>query len=234
MKKILLLSFILLSFYAVSKADYTDYYRIYYQGKEIHNGDKIYCDETNYQGLDKNKNPNYWLDAAINLVSQAPDAMLFASKLYYTDDPTKEEWEKDPAKWGEVNICYSGGGPDGTIGSCFTMTGAIDVLGNGFDGFYWEVKLQYAPDKSESVYRFVMYAAEGELAWNNYEVIEDSECEIYIAFSVKAESGVEKIPVDNENTPEYFNLQGMRVKEPGKGKLMFVKRNGKVTKEIGR
>ena len=52
------------------------------------------------------------------------------------------------------------------------------------------------------------------------------------AVTVTNQSGVEEILCDDNQTVEYYNLQGIRISEPADGEVVIMKKSGTVTKMV--
>lgn len=235
MKKILLSAALLLGAFA-AKADYTDYYRVYYNGEEVENGGTIVCthydDRTDYYGM----NMGYAYEAHISFIGQTEDAIVLRTLQGYTDLPTEEEFKNDNGyvgdtyaqKWGQPSLCFAGAGEDGNQTNCVTMPFNAILPDNTHNSFVWQFHLNsISPSTPEAKYTLTTIACDGDQ--KDYEEIEGTEFNVTVVFT--KEDAVEGIEADIDAEPEYFNLQGARVANPENG-VFIVKKGNKVTKQV--
>ena len=217
MKKLLLLSTIILGAFA-AKADYTDLFKVYYDGKEVANGETIVC--TNYTSAEM-------YIAELQIENQNKMETPVFIKYLYTGTPTKEEANTDIEKWGVVQVCEE-------TGNCFTRVEegqAITLPAPSDTPYYLMFEVQDCPKETVSKYGFfISDVFEGE---DGYEPTPDPEDQfvMYITFAPTLEAKVDGLEIDENAPVEYYNLQGMKVIEPSNG-IYIVKKGSKVYKQI--
>lgn len=230
MKKVFILIFILSGLLIESKinANYRDYFRVFYKGTELSPGDTIYC--TDYNEIETPNRVIYNYETAVNVVNQLSISNINWAQIEYGDTPTEEEADSDKKYWGNLALCYYGGDENGEMASCMSPSGsAVRIPNNEYDCFEWHPQLQKASPECRSVYKLVIKAGFGELAWWNYYLAEDSEFYVTIVFQPKETSSINTF--EKEDQPEvYYDLRGNVIKNPGRG-LYIVKRGNTYSKE---
>lgn len=214
MKKLLLLG--TLAAVAVSAyADYKDYYKVYYNGKEIENEAIIYCSngETIFGEV------NYSAD--LNFVSVDTETVMEAN---VRANENSAGYNADT--WGVPQVCYTDGNSEAV---CLLNPPYIAMLPDSSNKkFEWQLHVNMAAEGAEPIYIFTTKAAEGDL--EDYEVIGDSAFTVTIIFSQNSDAKVAGIDKEDE-TPVYYNLLGKRVDNPTNG-VYIVKQGKKVTKRV--
>lgn len=213
-----------------ANADYSEYFTVSYEGKEVKNGETV---TINKPTKEENGFKAYFPHFDVTFFNLSPDEeeeQFVGGSLWY-DTPSKDECI------GAVSLCSSA--------NCYPSTsdpsniGYLDALGLllGDDPFNWQPHLENIPadKKFTQTYRLTMCMKEQEIINTQgdvvYNPIEGSEFTMYIKFTSET-NAIEGIDAENAEA-EYFTLQGVRVAEPENG-LYIVKRGEKVTKEIVR
>lgn len=223
MKKLLLFSTIALCSAGAFAADYdySEFYKVYFDGKEVENGSTIIC--TDYTSM---------YDAKLTIQNQiiGLEQPIFI-RYEFTDTPTQEEADADEEKWGFVSICEASG-------NCFAdaLKGAVGQLPANEPGNYvLDFEIQDCPKETVSKYKFLLSLCyeDVENGQTVYYPTEDTEddFECYIVFAPTQEAGVGNLVEDLDETPVYYNMQGMRVAETTNG-IYIVKKGNKTTKQI--
>ena len=210
-------------------ASSNDYFSVFYNSREIFDGDTIICTEADSYEWKGQQVRTY--NASVNVVNRLNYSNLNRAVIVYTDCPSIEEYSDDPKAWGTAKLCYHGGDANGEMASCMGQSGTVRIPDSSLDCFNWDFHLENSPVGVKSVYELLLIAGEGELQWNNYELIEGSEFRVTIIFQDDTQAGIE-IQGSDECFPEYFTLQGIRIKNPGKG--FFIEKKGKHIKKIYR
>lgn len=208
-------------------ADYSDYYKVYYNGEELENGATIISDYS-YKATIGNREA-FICEANVYVVNCLPYSNLNRAVIEYTDQPSYDEWKADWTKWGNIKLCYAGGDANGEMASCMGTSGTVRIPDSSMDCFNWQIHLEYVPEGVESEYVLNIVAGEGELQWNNYTLIEGSEFTLNIVFPKQEDAGVEIIP-EEEGDPEFYTVDGVRVENPVKG--LYIMKRGKTSKKI--
>ena len=206
-----------------------DYFSVFYNSREIFDGDTIICTEDDSYEWRGQQVRTYL--ANINVVNRLDYSNLNRAVIVYTDCPSREEYTADPKAWGTAKLCYHGGDANGEMASCMGQSGTVRIPDRSLDCFNWEVHLENSPVGVKSIYELLMIAGEGELQWNNYELIEGSEFRVTIVFQDDDKAGI-GMQVCDESAPEYFTFQGVRINNPGKG--FFIEKKGNQIKKIYR
>ncbi len=250
MKKFLLSTAFILGAFA-AQADYAEYFKVYYNGKEVKNGGTILCDHYSDNTDNSGYNMGYTYEANITFVNQTEDAIGLYTTQGFLDMPTEEEYKNQPPvdytttewyqKWGTVALCYAknlnradGSFSDNCVSLPFTAALA-DQETMGDKEFQWQFHLSTVNPDTESKYTVsvkpvIISDYNGNGVITDYEEIPDSEFTVILAFK-KDWSGVDSIDADNDAAPEYYTIQGVRVANPEKG-LYIVKKGNKVSKEF--
>ena len=226
-KSIIFLSLISIGLIGQAKAEYSDYYKVYYQGKELKDGDTIICDNaytTTYKGKTV-----YIYEADINVVNQLPYTILNRATIDYIGTPSLEEYESNPKEWGKARLCYRGGDANGEMASCMGVSGIVKIPDSSMDCFNWEFHLENVPLDLVSEYGVSIKAAEGELQWNNYQYIENTEFSIKVIFTHSNDAGIKEIN-DRDILPTYYSLDGKVVNNPTQG--LFLEKKGNLVKKV--
>ncbi|MBD5356450.1 MAG: hypothetical protein HDR88_05525 [Bacteroides sp.] len=237
MKKFLLSAALLTGAFAAN-ADYTEYYKVYYNGEELQNGATVYCDHfednTDISGF----NMGYTYEANISYVNQTEDSFLLRTSQGFLDMPTEEEFKEGQydyiagtmaTKWGTPSLCFENGGEDGNESNCIILPFNAVLPDNTHDSFRWQFHLQtISPDTKIAKYTLTTIVAFGDQ--KDFEEVEDTEFTVNIVFGPEV-NGIEGIESDNNATATYFDLQGRRIDNPSQG-LYIVKKGNKVTKEF--
>lgn len=226
MKKLFILLFIV-SLPLIIKAEYSDYYRVYFNGLEVSNEETIVCNNAYIK--DKNGQPVLIFEADINVVNQLPFSNLNRALIEYTDMPSYDEWLENKKEWGSVRLCYHGGDANGEMASCMGTGGIVRIPDNSFDCFNWEIHLENVPENVKSKYKFILRAADGELQWDNYEYYPDSEFYMNIIFDFPIDASVKNSYIEI-NEPKFYTISGIPVTSPTTG--LFIEKIGSKTKKI--
>lgn len=216
----------LLSIIFGCQAEYSEYYKVYYQGRELQNGETVICDNAYDHALSNRVVKMY--NAIFNVVNQQPIPSLNRATIGFIDNPTQEEWDTNTTEWGLPKLCYTGGDENGEMASCMGISGIVKIPDNTYDCFNWEFQLQKAPVGLVSSYSFTLKAAEGELQWERYEYIPDSEFEVTVIF--KTEEAHVDSPTANDAEAQYFTIDGRKIDNPGKG--LYIERKGSEFKKV--
>lgn len=224
------IAFLLLSYISVfvCLGDYSDYYKVYYQGRELQSGETIVCD--NAYEYEEEGTVFLMYDADINVINQLSEPGLNRATIEFNSTPTQEEWNEDSAVWGNPKLCYYGGDENGEMASCMGTTGIVKIPDNSYDCFNWQFQVQMASIGVRSEYTLELKAAEGSLQWNNYSYIPDSEFYVTVIF-YKDMAGIEALEEANNSEVTCYTLDGRKVNTPGKG-LFIEKRGGKTIKVL--
>lgn len=249
MKKFLLTTFMFAGF-LIANADYTDYYRVYYNGEEVKSGETIYCNH--YEDNTKLESPlgvfnaGYAYEIDLSCINQTEDPMILNIVQGFADKPTKEEWEETQytyvegtmaTKWGTPSVCYAGAGVDGSGDNCIGTEGDVILPDNKLDSFVWQWHVNYTYTETEEVvYTFTTKAYTGDYTSSKlekYDEIEGSEFTVTVVFgpNVAAPGAIHDIDVESDAEAVYFDLQGRRVENPSNG-LFIVKKGSKVAKQF--
>lgn len=228
MKKYFLIGFAQLAF-LVCAAEYSDYYKVYFQGRELSNGETIVCN-TAYEDLYKDRVVEMY-NADINVVNQLSYPSLNRATIIFTSTPSYEEWQSDIYAWGNPKLCYVGGDANGDMASCMGDTGIVKIPNNSYDCFNWQFQAQYVPIGVKTEYKLELKAAQGELQWNNYSYIPDTEFYVTVKFETD-KTGIDSISDESDSGVEYYSLDGIKIDNPGKG--FYIEKRGEKTKKIYR
>lgn len=207
MKKFLLFS--ALAFAAISaNADYSDYYKVYYQGEEIENGATINAE----MSIASETLVNY--EANITFVSEDEFPMPIWA------DEACEDPDFMPA------LCYANAWE--VDDNCITPPYVVMMPGKSVKDFQWQLHLMAVTKDVAVTASLTTKACIGDA--EEYEEIEDSEFIVFINYAYE-EAGIADINGEDNSAPVYYNLQGVRVNNPENG-LYIVKKGNKVTKQI--
>ena len=230
---------LLLSLFALGAmtayADYTEYYKVYYNGQEVKNGETIYM--APHSEMDFGGEKIYSYEANLDFVNQTEDWISMWANILYTGLPTQQEAESDIDKWGSCTLCFANGGVDGSDNNCVVPPFVEIMPDETYTGFQWQVHLAMAAETTVSRYQLKTIACYGEPSDidkndpSEYEM-EDGEFVVTIEFNPDPQAAV-GINVADPSKAEYYTLQGVRVSQPEKG-IYIVKRGNKVTKEFVR
>lgn len=231
MKKLLLLSALCLGAFA-AKADYSDYFRAYYEGQEIANGSTITCSH-------HEESWGYYIyDANVNFINEIDSEIPCYVTVEYTGTPSQEQVDQEILDendeiyyWGLFQVCYgylNGNSISG--GSCTNPPVAAMLPANDVKNYYWQAHLNFCDPAVTSSYTMVVTPCLGDgVQPGEYEPIDEDAFRVTVVFTPE-EAGIDGIEVDNQ-APVYYNLQGVRVANPENG-LYIVKRGDKVTKQL--
>lgn len=225
--------FILLAIFSIglqAKADYSDYYKVYYNDIELFPGDTIYCSD--YQEIEVANRLTYYYETSIRVINQLNESNINWAQLNYTDLPTEDERNSDKNFWGTLALCYYGGDENGEMASCMSPSGsAVRIPNNEYDCFEWHPQLQKASPQCRSIYTLIIKAGFGELAWWNYYLEEDSEFYVNIVFQPKESAAINTIEIEEEQQKVYYDLSGKVIKNPDRG-LYIIKQGNSFSKEF--
>ena len=222
MKKKLLLAPLFLWGSLAASADYTDYYKVYFDGEEVQNGSTVVCSEYSESPFGNTYEANFYF------VNQQEDWMPMWADLLYTGQPSKEEAQADITKWGIATLCFANAGIDGTENNCLVTPCVAIIPDSSHTNFQWQVHLAMCAADTESSYQLKTISCYGDDS--DYEFMEDGEFIVTIVFSPN-EAGVESNFASDNQAPVYYNLQGVRVNDPQNG-IYIVKRGDKISKEV--
>lgn len=225
MKKLVLLSALTIGALSANADNFTDFFKVTYENKEIQSGETIACETTD---ADKSR---YECDYFVEPLME-PELLSLSYRAVYLDSPTYEESLANRAMWGTPTICYVMG-PNancipgqGNIISQYTfeqMTGTLEIqmhLDGEIDLSTFSFKL---PEKA-GTYRVVLTGT-----YDGAEIEDDFITDIYIG---PGAAGVEGV-IDDVNAPtEYFDLTGRKVLNPAKGQIVIVRQGSKAVKAI--
>lgn len=226
MKKCLFILFILSSFLP-GLAEYSDFYKVFYNGKEIADNDTIVCSDK-WETIVKNETV-YCYQANVNVINQLDESSLNKCNIFYTDSPSYEQWEENKKKWGNISLCYHGGDFNGEMASCMANGGIVVIPDNSYNCFNWEIHLDNSPLDVKSIYKITLKAAQGSLQWSNYEYIDNTDFTFYVLFGPENESnGINSI--EEEGITEYYTLSGVKISNPSSG--IYIEKKGKKVRKI--
>lgn len=233
MNKLLLLA-ALATGACVANAASSDYFKVFYEGKEIANGDNLICTTGEFS------NPDLWrqYQCFLEIVSQKDENQTISADVLYTGKPTQQEVTANPDLWGTIALCYSQTyesydertGEWRTVfnGNCFpslpnTLTLYPEIMPNTKEesSFEYELELTMPSLEVVSTYELQIYIGTPS------NKVEDSLYSVFVTFQNEG-AGVDSIT--SVSTPEYYNIQGMRVENPANG-IYIVKRGDKISKE---
>lgn len=221
MKKLLLLSMLAMGAMA-AKADYSEYFKVYYNGEEIQSGQTLqsnhYTDLVVYN--------LYELD--LDVVSQVEYNIVLEADLNITEAPEGTLPQLCFNSMAEIDGDII---PDGNCWNTFPNACVLspETLSDGQKAdFVWQVEAQATNMESPVKMEFKFSAADGSVEY--YETIPDTEFVLNVIFS-KEEAAVKGVEMETASAPQYFNLQGVRVAEPSNG-IYIVKRGNKISKEV--
>ncbi len=250
MKKLLLLSALALGAFAANAASPGDYYKVMVDGKELSNGDTIYCthyqDNTDvtYDGVEEHFNFGYTYEVVIVYPNTSGSTLNLYSALGCTDRPTLEDFKANQftyiddtyyTAYGGPNACYSA--TLGAAGSCVLNAPGVEQVievAAGNDSFNWQFHCPTIDPTSVVKYTFTTAACTEKDASTK---IAGTEFVVNVVFGPSMEAinnaglSVEGVEMDEDVAPVYFNLNGTQVQNPSKG-IYVVKRGSKVTKEV--
>lgn len=230
MKKFLLLSALALGMATAQADDFSNYFKVSMDGKEIENGSTVYV-SGDYLDFDTAHEFGVYYAGHIHVTNVQPEFRPVYAELAYVN-PTKSVMSSNPDFWGTMQLCFQGGHDN--PGSClggndyYAGFGTFNVPGSDKDTFVWLVDLNAADGEAEVTSRFTMVACNGD-ATKDYEEIDGADFSINVVFSMK-DNFVEGIMADDTKA-EYYTLQGVRVANPDKG-IYIVKQGSKVTKRV--
>lgn len=233
MKKFLLFAALIATAMSAKAQSFT----VLHEGEIVANGATVICttynDETDETPED---NYGYAYDIVLAIQNDNMDSRDFTGTLLWGSYPTKEQLAEGNEfvgdyqyqKWGAASICN-------TKGTCFTPTddtnlgkGDVSIPGlSSNTGFLYH--LMSTPPELVSAYKTTIVPVD--------KPDEIFECTIVYAPTKEAaeefiaNAAVEDVNVAQDAAPVYYNINGMKVANPGKG-LYIVKRGAKVTKEI--
>lgn len=212
MKKFLLLGALAIGA-MTANADYSEYYKVYYNGEEVENGATIVAQNHTSSSEEALGLVGYAAD--INFVNQETEYITMWANL-------EQDGEED------ITFCYEHGGENGTEGTCTTPPIVAIMPGSAIQNFEWQAHLTLVEPDFTKTAKITTYACYGEP--DEYEIIEDSEFTLTITFG-PADTGVNSINGADNSAPVYYNLQGVRVENPENG-LYIVKRGNYITKQM--
>ncbi len=235
MKKLLLGIAIAASALSVNAQDFTDYFKVVYNGKEVANGETLYILPTNKPTATTSSYfPDIYLQNLEEDPRQVQGSFLFVNPTvsYYYEHQDDENYP-----YGFPSLCFAGGLAENLTtpaNSCLTESpglnagsGAVIVPEAGKNTFEWQIHLEDAFDSAKTEMKLVMYAQD------DYGVY-GQDCSdaftVYLVFST-TDASVSNVGVDLSAPAEYYDLQGRKVLNPAKG-LYIVKQNGKVQKSL--
>ena len=225
MKKFLLLSILALGGFAANAEDYTDYFSVAYEGKELTPNSTIFCKEYIEQA-----DGSLRYEADINVISKLEyDIPLFANLVNAEGDNN-----------GVPSLCFNtlaetSKGDTFIDSNCFPELPNVCLLypeilpvSGQPSNFIWQAEaLNVLPDATCKMV-LTFYACYGDE--EDYEKIDESLFTLNIVFS-QNDSAVAELETENNETPIYYNLQGVRVSNPAKG-LYIIRQGNKTVKSI--
>lgn len=232
MKKLLLFSALGAMALAAQADDFSQYFKVTVEGKEVVDGGVIEVSEYTYD-------PE-WDETemkAIDMVVEnlEGEARPIYGALYY-QNPTQAEFKSNRNKWGSVQICFINAYE--TAGNCLSSfvegcvgetTINIPPAGTA-NPFEWQIhRADMADPATLSEFTLMMKALDGD-AKGDTEEIEDAVFTCTIRYSSEL-SSVKSISA-NSGVAEYYSLDGRRLSEPAG--LCIEKKDGKVTKRVVR
>lgn len=227
MKKFLLLAAVAASFCS-AKADYTQYFKLSYEGQEIANGGTVtvkdYWDEW-LKNYPEDYTPDYtdfeyYTEANIYATNVSNSSQVIAYDMTLLDPATPS------ADMGIFQVCYqfSNG-----FGQCVGTAAPADIAAVAA-GEYLEMKCEQKDFTNVAPVKCKLDV------WvkNGSQKVAGSEASIIINFAHENDTtlGVGSLESSDSQTELYYNLQGVRVAQPEKGGLYIVRKGGKATKRI--
>ncbi|MCM1291840.1 MAG: hypothetical protein NC201_06970 [Prevotella sp.] len=217
---------------ATASADYTEYYTVSYDGKEVKNGDFI-----SVTAPEKTENGKSNYETVLKVVVNKGDE----------DEPTYMEGSFDLFRPAVDKMV--GGAQFCSDANCYPVDN--NVPGNfGYrspdqdfdyyagDEFEYLIHITDIPaddNKFDQVFRVTMNAFTGEVVdvQGNYgfDKIPDTEFVMYLQYCVPELASVEGIDAADDVEPVYYNLQGLKIEKPEHG-LVIEKRGNSVKKVI--
>ncbi len=227
MKKLLLLSALALGMASAQADDFSNYFKVTFEGNEVKNGQTVYV-PGDFLDIDIDPNHEFGIYYAGDFhIANLQDTPRPVYAEIVPVKPTEEEMKANSSFYGGLQLCYQGA--FGMADNCLsTPYGVANVPAAGNDQFKWVIDLNAADEKAEVTVRFTMIACTGE-ATGSYDVIDGAEFTTTLVFTQEQDS-VEGIIADSAET-EYYTLQGVRVANPDKG-IYLVKKGSKVSKRV--
>lgn len=141
------------------------------------------------------------------------------------DDATATKWYlyfDDTANWGTV-YCYIYGS-----GAANEITGTWPGTAMTMGSQYYEIVIETSEDLS--TYNVIFNNGNnGKQTGDNVKI---RNYGIYNADGDSGLSGIDSIEIRDNATPEYYNLQGVRIDEPTTPGIYIVKKGSKISKQI--
>ena len=231
MKKLLLFAALAAVGFSAN-ADYTDAFKVTYNGAEVATGATLICTEyEDYTDLDD----GYSYESKIYVDNMKFGSQTVTGTLLWGSYPTKEEFlsrmdEMIPGTYlpvfGTVQLCNLDGNCFGNLSDDFIGQGP-STLGMTPGGFWIHLN-QATPELVSEYVLKIESQSDPEAVF---------ECKIVFARSQEAaeefiaQAGVSAIVDDAEVAPVYYNLNGQRVENPDKG-IYIIRQGNKVSKVI--
>lgn len=243
MKKLLLGLAVLLPAMAANAQEFTEFFKVTYNGQELSNGQTVYilpasAEEVKEEGYIVEEGKVTYLPH-IHVINLEEDPRQMHGTLEY-DNPSYEYFinhqNDEDFIYGHPSMCFSGGlQPDlvTTANNCLNASpgnagiGTVIVPEAGKDTFSWDIHLEDADPEATTTLKMELIAQDGYA-----ELAQDFSEPFYITlvYSTK-DTGVDEIGLDANAPVEYYDLQGRKITNPGKG-LYIVKQGAKAEKHI--
>lgn len=225
MKKILLSAFCALCAFGAS-ADYSQYFKVVYEGNVVADNSEVIVAPTDaFEGY-----CDYM--PHLNVVAAGLDSQNVYVAMEYTGTPSEADTKADP-DWGGPQMCFEGSFNDKQPNACLQGGGerfvasSDDVIlpPSDLNTFFLMPEVIGQKEDKVSKYKVSVIALD-----ENKDELDDAVFTCTVVFTANG-AGVGEIGVDNNAAPVYYNLQGVKVANPGNG--VFIKsQGGKVSKVI--
>lgn len=224
MKKLLLMTALATGALCSYAEDYTDYFKVTYNGEEIASGSTIECNS--YEEVLGELN----FTAHVKVVSQ----LSYSFPLY--GDLTFVEGDNNA----QPQLCFSTLSQDYINGEWIFSTNANclailpnavtiypEYLENGTaSDFEWQAEAIHAATEGACTLQLKFCACSGDE--DEYEILEDTYFTLNINYSPD-NAAVESIGAVSTEAPVYYNLNGVKVENPDNG-VFIMKQGDKVSK----
>lgn len=233
MKKLLLACALGAAAFGIQAQDFSTYFTLQYEGKEIKSGDTIIVNKGEDDGYEFS-----YQEVVIHVINNESEIRAIYGDLNaYT--PSFEEFRGNWAKWGNVSLCYAHTAEG--FSNCLGQLPGTQSYGNGFVNvgaaghtpiFEWQVHRSTEGDPSEvSEFVLTIVAMSGETSENGSDV-EETEGVATINIKYGTELNAVSTLEATAGEAEYYSLDGRRLTAPAG--LCIEKRGGKVSKRIVR
>lgn len=240
MKKLFLLGAIAMMAAGAQAQDFTDLFKVTYNGQELKDGDEIVVNKCEFEDW------GGWGEYAfeevnINVESLTGETTPIFGKLSYSV-PTQDVMKADRPRWGSIQFCYQNA--VNQPGNCLSsMTPGVN--GEGYvnipvegttPAFVWQLHRDGIEELNRddvSEFELFMVACEGDASVPNG--VEEGDAYMVITLKYGANlASVSDLNAAADGKVEYYSLDGRKLNAPAANGIYLKKANGKVSKHIAR